>query len=63
MRIFYLLVSALISCAVFAQGVIDVHSHIVTPEFLTHLSQHDALLDEGFPIPHYETMTQIFNKK
>ena len=36
-----------------AQGVIDVHSHIITPEFISSLAQEERLLDEGFPLPHY----------
>ena len=36
-----------------AQGVIDVHSHIITPEFLSALAQEGRLMDEGFPLPRY----------
>ena len=34
-----------------AQTTIDLHSHFTTPEFLQALEKHNALLDEGFPIP------------
>ena len=37
-----------------AQGVIDVHSHIITPEFLSTLESEGRLLDEGFPLPKYD---------
>ena len=37
-----------------AQGVIDVHSHIITPEFLASLESEGRLMDEGFPIPEYD---------
>ena len=37
-----------------AQGVIDVHSHIITPEFLTALETEGRLMDEGFPLPKYD---------
>ena len=37
-----------------AQGVIDVHSHIITPEFVSALEQEGRLLDEGFPLPKYD---------
>ena len=40
-----------IASTTMAQGVIDVHSHIITPDFVTVLQQHDAQLDEGFPLP------------
>ncbi|MBR1542343.1 MAG: amidohydrolase [Bacteroidaceae bacterium] len=33
------------------QSAIDLHSHFTTPEYLKVLEKHDALLDEGFPIP------------
>ncbi|MBR1552049.1 MAG: amidohydrolase family protein [Muribaculaceae bacterium] len=36
-----------------AQGVMDVHSHIITPEFLSALEQEGRLMDEGFPLPKY----------
>lgn len=32
-------------------GAIDVHSHIITPDYMQALERHDALLDEGFPLP------------
>ena len=38
----------------FAQGVIDVHSHIITPEFVSALEQEGRLMDEGFPLPKYD---------
>ena len=37
----------------FAQGVIDVHSHIITPEFVSALEKEGRLMDEGFPLPKY----------
>ena len=33
------------------QAQIDLHSHIITPEYLAVLERHNALMDEGFPIP------------
>ena len=38
----------------FAQGVIDVHSHIITPEFVSALETEGRLMDEGFPLPKYD---------
>ena len=43
----------------FAQGVIDVHSHIITPEFLSSLENEGRLLDEGFPLPKYDVMNHL----
>ena len=36
------------------QAQIDLHSHIITPEYLAALERHNALLDEGFPIPSWD---------
>jgi predicted TIM-barrel fold metal-dependent hydrolase/quinol monooxygenase YgiN len=37
-----------------AQGVIDVHSHLIPSEFTQALKQEGRLMDEGFPIPRYD---------
>ena len=37
-----------------AQGVIDVHSHLITPEFVSALESEGRLMDEGFPLPKYD---------
>ena len=42
-----------------AQGVIDVHSHIITPEFVSALEKESRLLDEGFPLPKWEAEAQL----
>ena len=42
-----------------AQGVIDVHSHIITPEFLSSLKDEGRLMDEGFPLPKYDAETHL----
>ena len=44
----------LIATKTSAQDVIDVHSHIITPEFLSSLEAEGRLLDEGFPLPKYD---------
>ena len=36
------------------QGAVDVHSHLITPEFISALEQEGRLLDEGFPLPKYD---------
>ena len=43
----------------FAQGVIDVHSHIITPEFVYSLKNEGRLLDEGFPLPKYDVENHL----
>lgn len=42
-----------------AQGVIDVHSHIITPEFLSALESEGRLMDEGFPLPQYDVESHL----
>ena len=42
-----------------AQDVIDVHSHIITPEFLSALESEGRLMDEGFPLPKYDAETHL----
>lgn len=53
--IFILMLNALFNLA--AQT--DVHSHIVTPQYLEALERHGALMDEGFPIPHWDAASHL----
>ena len=43
----------------YAQGVIDVHSHIITSEFVSALEKEGRLLDEGFPLPKYDVDSHL----
>ena len=43
----------------FAQGVIDVHSHIITPEFVSALETEGRVMDEGFPLPKYDVYNHL----
>ena len=43
----------------FAQGVIDVHSHIITPEFVSSLENEGRLMDEGFPLQKYNVESHL----
>lgn len=42
-----------------AQDVMDVHSHLITPEFLSALKQEGRLMDEGFPLPGYDVKEHL----
>uniref|UniRef100_A0AB33IQB7 Amidohydrolase family protein n=1 Tax=Prevotella sp. GTC17253 TaxID=3236793 RepID=A0AB33IQB7_9BACT len=42
-----------------AQSFIDVHSHIIPQSYLTALVEHDALLEEGFPLPKWNVDSQL----
>ena len=44
----------LLATTTLAQGVIDVHSHIITPEYMSSLKKENKLMDEGFPLPKYD---------
>ena len=54
-----LLLGLIIAANGFAQGVIDVHSHIITPEFLSALENEGRLMDEGFPLPKYDVEAHL----
>ncbi len=41
----------------FAQGVIDVHSHLITPKVVSTLENEGRLMDEGFPLSKYKQGT------
>ena len=58
----YFLISTvvvLLQSAAMAQGVIDVHSHIITPELLSTLESEGRLMDEGFPLPKYDVTNHL----
>ena len=42
-----------------AQGVLDVHSHLITSDFLAALKQENRLMEEGFPLPKYDAETHL----
>ena len=49
MRKLLTIIATLVATMTQAQGVIDVHSHIITPEFVSVLESERRLMDEGFP--------------
>ena len=59
MRIKTTLIAAIMATTMNAQGVIDVHSHIITPEFVSALESEGRLLDEGFPLPTWNAEAQL----
>ena len=54
MRKVVALIVTMLSTTAFAQGVIDVHAHLLPAEFVDALAQENRLLDEGFPLPKYD---------
>jgi len=54
--------AAVLSAAAFfahAQGVVDVHSHMLPQTYIEYLASHDALMDEGFPLPKWSAEAQL----
>ena len=58
-HLFNILFATMITTATMAQGVIDVHSHIITSEFVTALESEGRLMDEGFPLPKYNVENHL----
>ena len=58
-RIRTIIIATMIATATMAQGVVDVHSHIITPEFVSALESEGRLMDEGFPLPKYDVENHI----
>ena len=54
MRLLAIIFAMSLATATMVQDVIDVHSHIITTEFLSALEQENRLMDEGFPLPKYD---------
>ena len=59
MRIRITIIATLFATMMQAQGVIDMHSHIITPEFASALDKEGRLLDEGFPLPKWDAEAQL----
>ena len=56
---FSILLATMATTTISAQGVIDVHSHIITPEFVSALENEGRLMDEGFPLPKYNVENHL----
>ena len=56
---FSILLATMATTTISAQGVIDVHSHIITPEFVSTLENEGRLMDEGFPLPKYDVENHL----
>ena len=47
------LLGLMMATSLMAQGVLDLHSHLITPEYRALLEKHGAQLDEGYPLPEW----------
>ena len=54
-----LLLTMMATFTLSAHGIIDVHSHLITSEFLKDLEEHNLLMDEGFPLPKYDVEAHL----
>ena len=53
------IISMTLATTAIAQGVMDVHSHLITPEFVSSLENEGRLMDEGFPLPKYNVENHL----
>lgn len=42
-----------------AAGIVDVHSHIVTDEYIDCLRRHNSLMEDGYPLPSWSEASHI----
>ena len=49
----------MVTMSAMAQEVIDLHSHIITPELVSALEKEGRLLDERFPLPKWDAEAQL----
>ena len=59
MRTLLLVIAMLMATTSIAQGVMDVHSHIITPDYLKSIKSTHQEMDEGFPIPQWDVESQL----
>ena len=59
MRKLLTIIATLVATMTQAQGVIDVHLHIITPEFVSALESEGRLLGEGFPLPKWDAEAHL----
>ena len=58
-HLFSILLATMATTTISAQGVIDVHSHIITTEFVAALETEGRVMDEGFPLPTYNVENHL----
>ena len=59
MRIKVTFIYMAMALSALAQGVMDVHSHIITPGFVSSLEAEGRLMEEGFPLPKYDLESHL----
>ena len=59
MRILISLLTSMLATTAFAQGIVDVHAHLLPTEYIEALEREGRLLDEGFPLPKYDAKAHL----
>lgn len=59
MRKLIALLTSMLATTAFSQGVIDVHAHLLSTEFIEALKSEGRLMDEGFPLPKYDVENHL----
>ena len=59
MKIKSVVLTSIMGTTALAQGVIDVHSHMIPQEYVAALEQEARLMDEGFPLPKYDAESHL----
>ncbi|MDE6581526.1 MAG: amidohydrolase [Duncaniella sp.] len=54
-----IILSIIMNTRVDASTAVDVHSHIITDEYLDYLRAHDALMDDGYPLPGWDEKSHL----
>ena len=54
-----IILATILATSTMAQSVVDVHSHIITSEFVSSLEREGRLMDEGFPLPKYDVESHL----
>lgn len=42
-----------------AQVSVDVHSHLISPDYLSYIKEHHAEMEEGFPLPEWDVVQHL----
>lgn len=58
-KLIYILLTLFPMQPVSAQKVIDTHTHCISETYVDYLRSHDALLEEDFPIPHWDLESHL----
>lgn len=59
MKYMLLLLGLWMSANSFAQQVVDVHSHIVTTDYMNALKRHHAEMEDGYPLPEWSVKAHL----